>query len=68
MTGCRYEAKNTLDKNYLWLAENTFGAKIEAETIVTKIENINGEYIIHTESSTSFFFNKNKRVFKSKVW
>lgn len=65
MTGCRYDAKNTLDKNYLWLAENTFGAKIEAETIVTKIENINREYIIHTESSTSFF-NKNKRVFKSK--
>lgn len=65
MVGCRHNAKNTLDKNYLWFAENHFGAKILAETIVTKIEHINGEYIIHTESSTSLF-SKNKKVFKSK--
>lgn len=65
MVGCRHNAKNTLDKNYLWFAENMFGAKVEAETLVTKIEHIDGEYVIHTETSTSWF-SKNKRVFKSK--
>jgi cholesterol oxidase len=65
MVGCRHEAKNTLDKNYLWFAENLFGAKVLAETVVTKIEYIENEYLIHTESSTSWF-SKNKRVFRSK--
>jgi cholesterol oxidase len=65
MVGCRENAKNTLDKNYLWFAENMFGAKVEAETLVTKVETVNGEYIIHTKCSTSYF-SKNKRVFKSK--
>ncbi len=65
MTGCRHGAKNTLDKNYLYLAENTFGAQVLPETVVTKIENINDEYLIHTESSTSFF-SKNNKVYRSK--
>lgn len=30
MIGCRHEAKNTLDRNYLWLAER-LGAEIHAE-------------------------------------
>jgi cholesterol oxidase len=34
MTGCRHNAKNTLDKNYLWLAEKR-GLRIEADTEVT---------------------------------
>lgn len=34
MVGCRYNAKNTLDKNYLWLAEKC-GARIEPEMEVT---------------------------------
>jgi len=64
MVGCRENAKNTLDKNYLFFAQD-YGAKIEAETKVTKIEFINDEYIVHTESQTSFW-NKNKRTFRSK--
>ncbi|MBP8725788.1 MAG: GMC family oxidoreductase [Saprospiraceae bacterium] len=32
MVGCRHHAKNTLDKNYLWLAERVFGARIHPET------------------------------------
>jgi len=64
MVGCRYNAKNTLDKNYLWFAENMFGAQVLAETVVTKIENINNEYQIHTESSTSWFGNK-KQTFSA---
>ncbi|HWB63200.1 MAG TPA: NAD(P)-binding protein, partial [Chitinophagales bacterium] len=65
MVGCRENAKNTLDKNYLWFAENMFGAKVLPETLVTKIEHINGEYLIHTENSTSWF-SKNKQVLRSK--
>ncbi|MFT4545221.1 MAG: cholesterol oxidase [Bacteroidia bacterium] len=64
MVGCRYNSKNTLDKNYLYFAEK-WGAKIEPETKVTKVELIDEVYHIHTESSTSLF-NKRKRVFKSR--
>ncbi|MBT6766500.1 MAG: GMC family oxidoreductase, partial [Prolixibacteraceae bacterium] len=48
MVGCRENAKNTLDKNYLWFAEKN-GAEILPETNVWKIEFINGEYLIHTK-------------------
>lgn len=58
MVGCRHNAKNTLDKNYLWFAENMFGARVMAETQVTKIENLNGKYKVHTEQSTSWFRKK----------
>ena len=37
MTGCRYNAKNTLTKNYLYLAEQR-GAKVMALTTVTRVE------------------------------
>jgi cholesterol oxidase len=36
MVGCPHGAKNTLVKNYLWLAEHR-GAKIEAERTVTEV-------------------------------
>ncbi|MCM3883597.1 GMC family oxidoreductase N-terminal domain-containing protein [Frankia sp. R82] len=36
MTGCRRNAKNSLDRNYLWLAEQA-GARILADTTVTGI-------------------------------
>ncbi len=64
MVGCRYDAKNTLDKNYLWFAEK-FGAKVLPETLATKIEFKDGIYNIHTQSSTSWFGRK-KHEFKSK--
>lgn len=65
MVGCRYNAKNTLDKNYLWFAQKN-GAEIIAETKVTKIEPIHeGGYRIHTQSSTNWFAKK-RRVFTTK--
>ncbi len=64
MVGCRENAKNTLDKNYLHFAQE-YGAKILAETVVKKIEFVDGEYLIHTESQTNWF-KKNKAVFRSK--
>jgi len=65
MVGCRYDAKNTLDKNYLWFAERTFGARVLAETRVTRVERDGGAYAVHTESSTAWFA-KRHRTFRSK--
>jgi cholesterol oxidase len=64
MVGCQHNAKNTLDKNYLFFAKK-FGTEILAETLAYKIEHNNDEYIIHTCSSKSWF-KRNKRTFKSK--
>lgn len=65
MIGCRYNAKNTLDKNYLHLAENR-GAEIIPETRVTDIRPLDeGGYEITTEQSTKLF-NKPKRTFRAK--
>lgn len=50
ITGCSFGAKNSLDKNYLYQAEQ-LGVKIYAETKVSHLECLNdGEgYLIHTE-------------------
>ncbi|MGZ3405997.1 MAG: GMC oxidoreductase [Polyangia bacterium] len=51
MTGCRFGAKNTLDKNYLWLAERG-GAKVRAETEVTAVRvRPGGGYVVETRPS-----------------
>lgn len=55
MTGCRHNAKNTLPKNYLGLAEKA-GAKVFAETTVTKIEEVaNGGWLITTKKTGAWF-------------
>jgi cholesterol oxidase len=59
MVGCRFNAKNTLVKNYLYFARKN-GAKVKAETLASKVEYKNNKYIIHTHSSTSFFKRKKK--------
>ena len=61
MTGCRFNAKNTLPKNYLGLAEGA-GAKVFAEHTVTKIEQLsNGSWKIYARKSSSWF--GRKRIF-----
>ncbi|QDG50498.1 GMC family oxidoreductase [Persicimonas caeni] len=51
MTGCRYNAKNSLDHNYLWLAERR-GLTIEAETEVTSVRpRDGGGYVVETRPS-----------------
>jgi cholesterol oxidase len=56
MTGCRVGAKNTLDKNYLYLAERA-GARIVPETQVRLIEPLaGGGYRVHWRRSTSPLF------------
>lgn len=65
MVGCRHDAKNTLDKNYLYFAEKLFGARVLAEMRVTRIEPTTEGYRIFTESSTSWW-RKRKKVFESR--
>lgn len=65
MVGCRHEAKNTLDKNYLYLAEKR-GVEVFAETRVTDIRPLSeGGYEITAERSTGFFFHP-RVVFRTK--
>lgn len=63
MVGCRHNAKNTLDKNYLFFAEK-LGAKIFAETEVHKVIPSTGGYKIEATSSTQLF--KSKTAFHAK--
>jgi cholesterol oxidase len=69
MVGCRFNAKNTLDKNYLYFAEK-HGAKIFAETRVVDIQPIAGGdgaagYRVTTERSTAWFA-KQRRTFTAR--
>ncbi|MBK9039465.1 MAG: GMC family oxidoreductase [Bdellovibrionales bacterium] len=64
MVGCQHLAKNTLDLNYLYLAQKK-GCQIRAETLVTKIENKGDEYWIHTRQSTSWKFWQTE-IFRSR--
>lgn len=67
MTGCKHNAKNTLDKNYLYFAEKN-GAKVFAETRVVDVQPLNGQddgadgYQVTTERSTARF-RKQRRTY-----
>ncbi|MBT3173645.1 MAG: GMC family oxidoreductase [Lentimicrobiaceae bacterium] len=68
MTGCRNNSKNSLDKNYLYLAQKN-GAKIMAENEVFNVVPIkSGDgaegYVVSIKSSTKLF--KKKTVFRTK--
>ncbi|MDG4821123.1 GMC family oxidoreductase [Asanoa sp. WMMD1127] len=47
MTGCRLGAKNSLVKNYLWLAER-FGAEVRPLTTVVAVRPASGGYAVET--------------------
>ncbi len=51
LTGCRHNAKNTLDKNYLYLAEQ-LGVRIIPETQVTDVRPEGKGYVLKTRRST----------------
>jgi cholesterol oxidase len=63
MVGRRENAKNSLDKNYLWFAEK-MGLEILAETRAEKIVFRDNLYHIETRHVTSFF--RNRRTFTAK--
>lgn len=65
MTGCRYGAKNTLDRNYLYLAEK-LGVEVRPETEVVSVRpNGGGGYVLETEGSLDK--SKHSRVIADKV-
>jgi cholesterol oxidase len=53
MTGCRHNAKNTLPKNYLGLAEK-IGAQVFPLTTVTKVEESSGLWTITARSTKGY--------------
>lgn len=60
MVGCRYNAKNSLDKNYLYFAEKR-GARVFEKTRVTDVKPLDGNpdgsggYQVRTARSTGWF-------------
>jgi cholesterol oxidase len=71
MVGCRYGAKNTLRKNYLWFAER-LGVDIQAERTVTDIVPIGGPdadgsagYEV-TSVRSGAWLNRDKRTLRAK--
>ncbi len=67
MVGCRYNAKNTLDKNYLYFAEK-LGAEVRPEANVVDIRPLYGpqpddaRYEVVYERTTDWFFKRQSRV------
>ncbi len=62
MTGCRYNAKNSLDKNYLYLAQKK-GAEIRAESEVYDVRPLGAPdgsdgYRVYWRQSTRYFKRK----------
>src|SRR5215813_3470890 len=75
MVGCRYNAKNTLDKNYLYFAEKR-GATVLAETRVVDIRPLGGPdgsgdgsdgYELTVERSTAWLFKQRRTLTAQKV-
>jgi len=66
MMGCRYNAKNSLDKNYLYFAEK-HGARVFAETKVVDVVPLNGKldgsdgYEVRTVKSTPWLAKEPRR-------
>jgi len=72
MTGCRNNSKNTLDKNYLYLAQKQ-GAVIRAEQEVYDVrpiasENGAGGYEVSLKTSTKFFAKRSKIITQGVIF
>ncbi len=65
MVGCRFDAKNTLDKNYLYLAEKR-GARIEPLTKITSMRPLNSDgsagWELSAQAVDSIFFPARKKI------
>ena len=66
MTGCRHNAKNTLPKNYLGLAEKA-GAKVFPEHTVTKVEQLSDGSWSITARKSGAWFGGNRRFTAAQV-
>lgn len=59
MVGCRYNAKNTLDRNYLYLAE-VLGAQVFAEHQAIEVAPDGSGYLVTTERPGSWVFRRHR--------
>lgn len=67
MTGCQFNAKNTLPKNYLGLAESA-GAQVFPLTTATKIQQLaDGRWKITTTKTNDPFGSRGKTFFANEV-
>jgi cholesterol oxidase len=67
IVGCRHNAKNSLDKNYLYLAEK-LGARVLPETRVTLVEpDGEGGYFVRTRRSVGWSSRPRTRLHGRKV-
>ena len=62
MVGCRFNAKNTLDRNYLWLAEKQ-GLEIRADTEVTAVRRVGDGYEVEARTGRRPF--RRRRTFRA---
>jgi cholesterol oxidase len=73
MTGCRHNAKNTLVKNYLYLAERA-GATVFPETTAARVRPLDGGYAVDTmrtgawRARTTRRFTARQVVFAAGTW
>jgi cholesterol oxidase len=66
MTGCRHGAKNTLPKNYLWLAERA-GARVFPLTTVTTVRpRAGGGYLVDTVRTGAWRARRTRRTFNAQ--
>ncbi|MFF4878045.1 FAD-dependent oxidoreductase [Micromonospora sp. NPDC000668] len=67
MTGCRHGAKNTLVKNYLWLAER-LGATVHPLTTVTAVKPAaDGGYEVHTVRTGAWLRHRRQVIHADQV-
>lgn len=64
MVGCRFDAKNTLDKNYLYFAEQ-LGAVIEPMRTVTDVRALPGGGYEVTHEATGAWFGRDRQVIRA---
>ncbi len=65
MLGCRFGSKNTLDKNYLYLAEKK-GLDVETETFVDAVRPApGGGYVVETHDALAMV-SSNRRTFRAQ--
>ncbi len=64
MVGCRFDAKNTLDKNYLHLAEG-LGVEVIPETTATLVRPTDTGYAVDTRRTTSWL-RGGRRTFEAR--
>ncbi|MEN8222303.1 MAG: GMC family oxidoreductase [Acidobacteriota bacterium] len=67
MVGCRDGGKNTLDKNYLWMAENIGVDSLTEHKVNDVIPLEGGGYEIRAKRVTGFLFKKSKSFRSSGV-